>query len=140
MSNVSINETEGGTQATQVGSEFKPGAEGSAEIERLLGFPAQVMAGKSHRRIAEDPAGLQWLESLDYCEDDALTIEMLENRGVSIFIMETVEEKPKRKGKPKEFVQEYVGLFETAGELCVTVPFEREAHVAACALWYVLSK
>lgn len=129
-------------QVTLLGDEFKPGAEANAEIERLLGLESQVISGQAYRRAPGTGDDVFWEESPDYCGDDVLTLELLEQMGnINVMVMESLNA-PKRKPKSnaKPFVQEHVALFDFADVLYCTVPFEKEEHAVACAFWFLLSR
>jgi hypothetical protein len=133
-----FNENAVGSQVTQVGMDFKPGIQGNVQIERLLGFESDSFGGIAHRRIADETHALQWVASPDYCGDDALCIEMLEERfNVTVVILPTISYKGKK--KPKPFVEEYVAVFEVDNALYTTVSLATEEHASACALWFLLS-
>lgn len=132
MTKDKLYENDGEAQATQVGAEFVPGAEANAEIDRLLGVEAAVFGGKNMRRCSDDDQGLSWIDGMDYCKDDALTIELLDDRGVTVMVMESASKRTK--------VKTHIAAFTIGDELFVTEPFEQEAHAAACALWFVLSR
>ena len=115
-----------------VGSEFKPGAEGNAQIDRALGFEAEVFAGVAQRRFKRAIDGIQWHPCPDYCGDDTLAYEMLEVKNVLIFIL-------KGRLSPKSPMH-YVAVMEADDKLYHTPQFEASGYAAACAVWYVATE
>jgi len=119
-------------EMTQVGFEFKPGLNGNLAIELLLGHESEEFAGMIYRKVTDNPSLLNWEPCPDYSNDDVHTIEMLEERGVTVFVLHSL-----KAGKTKSIPQ-YIAIFETDGTMFGTVAFESESQAAACALWWVL--
>lgn len=134
------SESTHGTQATQatiVGMEFVAGIEANIEINRLMGSDSGSFGG----RVLRDTGEVEWEVSPDYCNDEALCIEMLEACGVASFILPTVEGvKPGKKGKKakKDFAQRYIGVFEVDDIIYATAPQLTEERATACVLWFTL--
>lgn len=126
-------------QVSLVGDGFTAGAEGNSEIDGFLGFESQVLGGVAHRHVSELEADVQWVPSPNYCEDDALCCDLLEERGVVVQMTQTTDTR-KQRANLKPFVEEHLAMFDLEGELCVTLPFETEEQAVACALWHVLQR
>lgn len=77
-------------------------------------------------KIAEK-LGLPGAEPLpDFCDNAALAIERVEKLRRELYIKPTMG-------------RGYVGIFDHDGAVCVTIPFKKEAHAAACALLFLLT-
>jgi hypothetical protein len=120
-------------QVTQVGMEFAVGPETDAEINKLLGRDSGSFGGK----LLRETDNAEWEESPSYCVDAALCMKILEGRSIVPFILQTLDQSPKKKRK-HVFVTEYVAVFEMSDTIYATVPQPTEEAAAACVLWFVL--
>lgn len=114
-----------------VGSGFTVGDGGNDDIAELLGHEVCHIGDKTWSAAG----GYLIMERPDYCGDAAACIELLEWRGVTLFIRPTVKLR-----KARNFHQEHVAIFEFNGVLYMTRPQLTEDAAAACALWFVLGK
>ena len=126
------------TEMIQVGFEFKPGTQGNIDIDRLLGHVAEEFNGQAHRKISDDPRTLNWVVTPDYCRDDSITIEMMDEMGITAFVMQNIKVSTPKKAT-KKVERNYIAIFDLKNKLYGTVPFETQEHAAACALWFILS-
>lgn len=99
-----------------------PSQEPTAEIEVLVigkGFtPNPKMSAEIGRLLK--------VEGPDYCNDDIAARDALETLGVTPFVLPTVDGKQ-------------VCIINHEGEVAVTVPFKKDSHAVAAALYFVLT-
>ena len=112
-----------GKEAKVVGAGFKPGAEGNAQIARLLGQLARVDDGAA--RIATSLMPTEFAPCPDYSGDLALAAELMEFHDRVPYL------KPVRGGG-------HVCIFDHGGEVCTTGVYDFASHAFAAAIYFVL--
>lgn len=122
-----------GTQEPQVfivGRGFVAGNEANERIVQALGYVThQAPDGGMYMADSPDLMG----KMPDYCNCSALSLKMLEERGIVPMVFPTEKPNTKHKYEPG-----FVALFEIDEELHATVPQPTEAAALASVLMYIL--
>lgn len=135
MNTLNIIDNDLGSQddpkVTLVGSEFIVGPEGNAMIDKARGYTVHRFPnGEVYHTL-----GPYLMEHApDYCNDSALTCELLELHGVALMVFPI-----EKSAKSKKFAPGFSAFFEIDRTLYATTSQPTEEAACAAALWSVLT-